>query len=213
MAARAFDTVACLVAFPSVWAGGLALWSLGVALGRSGSLSLASLLLAQAVEAMGHRLNSLRQQLNSMRQQLREWYYPAAQKRGKQRRELDEATLEACFGPLLRWVLTLSQEAGPEAPRQLALALDATTLQDRFVVLCISVLYRGSAIPVAWTVLPAQPGQSWRPHWLRLLRRLQGAVPASYDVLRRDGAGGPRLVCALVVPAHCAAGLASVFAD
>src|SRR5215216_1853388 len=137
---------------------GLALWSLGVALGRSCSLSLVSLLLAQP---MGHRFNS-------MRQQLREWYYPAAQKRGKQRRELDDATLEGCFGPLLRWVLALSQEvgpeAGPEAPRQLALALDATTLQDRFVVLCISVLYRGSAIPVAWTVLPAQPGQSWRPH-------------------------------------------------
>lgn len=141
---------------------GLALWSLGVALGRSGSLSLVSLLLAQA---MGHRFNS-------MRQQLREWYYPASQKRGKQRRELDEATLEACFGPLLRWVLALSQECGPEAgtevgmeagteaPRQLALALDATTLQDRFVVLCISVLYRGCAIPVAWTVLPAQPGQT-----------------------------------------------------
>ena len=36
-------------------------------------------------------------------------------------------------------------------PRQ---ALDATTLGDRFVVLAVSVRYRGCAIPVAWAVLP-----------------------------------------------------------
>ena len=157
----------------------LALWSLGVTLGRSCSLSLVSLLLSQA---LGRRQNSVRQQL-------REWYYPAPHKRGAKRRELDSATLEACFAPLLQWVLGLmepgqaGQQAGQQAGRQLALALDATSLQDRFVVLCISVLYRGCAIPVAWQVLPAQPGQPWRGHWLRLLRRGHRAVPPSYTVL------------------------------
>ena len=146
---------------------GLALWSVGVAASRHCSLSMVSLLWAQA---LGRRTNSVRQQL-------REWYYPHTHKRGACRREFDEETLEACFSPLLGWVLSHWQG------RQLALALDATTLQDRFVVLCISVLYRGCALPVAWKVLPAFPGQSWRGHWLRLLRRLQGAVPPSYTVL------------------------------
>ena len=40
---------------------------------------------------------------------------------------------------------------------QLALALDATALGTRFVVLAVSVVYRGCAIPVAWVVLPAKP--------------------------------------------------------
>ena len=41
------------------------------------------------------------------------------------------------------------------AGAQLALALDATTWGARFVVLVISVRYRGCAIPVAGAVLPA----------------------------------------------------------
>ncbi len=142
----------------------LALWSGGVVLTRSCSLSYVTLLLGQA---LGKRDNTLRQQL-------REWYYEAAQKRGVKRRSIE---VEACFAPLLGWVLQAWQGS------QLALALDATTLQDRFVVLCISVLYRGAAIPVAWAVLPANQPGAWRPQWLRLLRRLWRAVPASYCVL------------------------------
>ena len=64
--------------------------------------------------------------------------------------------MEACFAPLLRWVL-----AGWQGT-QLALALDATTLGTRFVVLAISVVYRGCAIPVAWTILPADQHAAWR---------------------------------------------------
>jgi hypothetical protein len=46
-------------------------------------------------------------------------------------------------------------EAGKPGQQQLALAMDASTLSDRFTVLCISVLYRGCAIPVAWAIVPA----------------------------------------------------------
>ena len=82
----------------------------------------------------------------TLRQRLREWYYPAAAKAGKQRRTLD---VDTCFAPLVRWVLAW----WPEQQHELALALDATTLGHRFTVLCVSVLVRGCAIPVAWKVL------------------------------------------------------------
>ena len=59
------------------------------------------------------------------------------------RQERQALAVEAGFAPLLRWVLHWWQGA------QLALALDATTLGDRFVVLAISVLCRGCATPVA----------------------------------------------------------------
>jgi hypothetical protein len=63
------------------------------------------------------------------------------------------------------------------------LALDATTLGDRFCVLAISVVYRGCAIPVAWLVLPAGEKRAWRREWLRMLRLLHRAVPPNYTVL------------------------------
>jgi hypothetical protein len=143
---------------------GLAWWSLGVVLTRSCSLTAVTLLWSTARGRSD----------NTARQQLREWYYEARHKRGAKRRSL---AVEACFAPLLAWVLRYWQGT------QLALALDATTLHDRFVVLCISVLYRGCAIPVAWAVLPANTPGAWNGHWLRLLRRLRPAVPPHYCVL------------------------------
>src|SRR5262249_10862997 len=82
-----------------------------------------------------------------------------------------------CFVPLMRWLLCWWH-----AP-QLAPALDATSHGDRLVVLAISVLYRGTAIPVAWHVLPAQQEGEWGPHWLRLLAILAPALPAPLQVL------------------------------
>jgi hypothetical protein len=79
--------------------------------------------------------------------------------------------------PLLRWVVTLW------ASTQMALALDATSLGARFVVLTVSVVYRGCAIPVAWTVLPANQPGAWRREWLRLLRWVRPAIPADWTVL------------------------------
>ena len=62
----------------------------------------------------------------------------AEDKKGDKRRELEVCT---CFGPLLQWILRW-----PAIRRDLALALDATTLKKRFTVLVISVVYRGCAI-------------------------------------------------------------------
>jgi hypothetical protein len=142
----------------------LAEWSLGMVLSRSCALSAVSLWWATAKV----------QRLGTVRQRLREWCYPAERKRGSQRGVLD---VEPCFAALLGWIV------GSWSGRQLALALDATTLGDRFVVLAISVVYRGCAIPVAWAVVPAGQRRAWRPEWERLLHRLRGAVPADWTVI------------------------------
>src|SRR2546421_177839 len=64
-----------------------------------------------------------------------------------------------------------------------ALALDATTLGQRFTVLAISVVYRGCAIPVAWAIVKAGEKHAWRPDWERLLGLLAGVVPADLTVI------------------------------
>lgn len=107
----------------------LALWSLGMVLARSCSMTAVSTFLATG---LGRRENTVRQQL-------REFCYEADVKRGRGRHDLE---VTGCFGPLLRWVLGWWQG------EQLAVALDATTLGSRFVVLAISVVYR--AAPSQW---------------------------------------------------------------
>ena len=79
--------------------------------------------------------------------------------------------------PLLRWIVLLW------IGTQLPLTLDATALGTRFVVLAICVIYRGCAIPVAWTILPANQPGAWHREWLRLLRRLRPASPPAWTVL------------------------------
>jgi hypothetical protein len=143
---------------------GLAEWSLGLVLSRSCALTAVSLFWA----TLGG------QALGTVRQRLREWCYPAARKRGRKRQEL---VVEACFAPLLAWVL--SWWTG----QSLALALDASTLGERFVVLALSVVYRGCAIPVAWVIVPAGRKRAWRPAWEGLLARLRGVVPADWTVI------------------------------
>ena len=147
-------------------ASGLALWSAGIALTGSGGIAQISALLAQV----------LAQKDGTVFQRLREWYLDAKHKRGAHRRDLDVAT---CFGPLLSWIVA---RCGGEDNR-LALALDATTLGNRWTVLAICVLVRGCAIPVAWKVLPSQTKGSWRPHWESLLAALKGQIPAGWQVL------------------------------
>ncbi|HZQ36379.1 MAG TPA: transposase [Dehalococcoidia bacterium] len=142
----------------------LALWSVGMVLARSCALTAVSGLLAAA----------LGQPANTVRQRLREGCYAASAKRGRQRQAV---VVSQCFVPLLRWVL--SRWDGT----QVALALDATTLGQRFTVLCVSVVYRGCAIPVAWTVLPATAPHAWRGDWLRLVRQLRPAIPRPYTVI------------------------------
>jgi Transposase DDE domain len=142
----------------------LALWSLGMVLARSCALTAVSLFLAQGME----------RKPNTVRQQLREFCYEAHAKRGGQRQEVKVAS---CFAPLLAWVLRWWEGT------QLALAVDATTLGQRFVVLVVSVVYRGCAIPVAWTVLPATEKHAWRGEWLRMLRQVRAVVPRRFFVI------------------------------
>jgi hypothetical protein len=130
-------------------------------LARSCGLSAVSAFLAVGLE---RKPNTVRQQ----------WCDEAQAKRGGPRQALH---VESCFGPLLAWVLSWWEG------HQLALALDATTLGQRFVVLVISVLYRGCAIPVAWTVLPATEKHAWRGEWLRMLRQVRAAVPRRFFVI------------------------------
>jgi Transposase DDE domain len=142
----------------------LAEWSLGMVLSRSCALPAVSLWWATAKG----------QRLGTVRQRLREWCYPVERKRGRQREAL---AVEPCFAALLTWIVA------SWSGQRLALALDATTLNDRFVVLAISVVYRGCAIPVAWSVVAAGQKQAWRPEWERLLGRLRGVVPADWTVI------------------------------
>lgn len=144
----------------------LALWSFGMVFAQACGITQISALLALLLDMAE----------GSMRQCLREWLYGAADKKGKKRREVQ---VGECFGPLVRWVL----HHWPEGERRVALALDATTLGQRFTVLVISVLVRGCAIPVAWKVLPYNQKGSWRPHWEGLLEALRGSIPAEWDVL------------------------------
>lgn len=144
----------------------LALWSFGMVLAQSCGLTSVTASIAPLVQRSE----------NAVRQQLREWCYDARDKRGRKRQALDVTT---CFAPLLRWVL---QWWSP-TERRLALAIDASTLGQRFTVLSISVLYRGCAIPVAWVVVAATGKGAWKPHWLALFSHLQGSVPSDWTVI------------------------------
>ncbi len=142
----------------------LALWSFGMVLARSCALTAVSHWLAKG----------MKRKEQTVRQQLREWYDDTPRKRGPKRQALH---VETCFAPLLGWVVSGWQGT------QLALALDATTLGQRFVVLAISVVYRGCAIPVAWVIVPAGAKHAWRREWLRLLCLLRPAIPHGWTVI------------------------------
>ena len=153
------DTVA--MRFPSIskpQAMGLALWSFGMIIARSCSLTAVADLLAPL----------LGQSFNTMRERLRDTYREADAKAGDQRAELDVAL---CWASWLAWIL--SGWVGTK----LAIAIDATSLGDRFVALVISVVYRGCAVPVAWKILKAGDKHAWKPEWLALLKQFRGLCP------------------------------------
>jgi hypothetical protein len=142
----------------------LAMWSLGMVLARSCALTAVSAFLAPWL----HR------KANTVRQQWREFCYEATAKRGPARQAL---VVETCCAPLLAWMVSLWHGT------QLALALDATTLGTRLTVLVLSVVSRGCAIPIVWTVLPATAKHAWRREWLRMLRQVRRAVPPTWTVI------------------------------
>jgi hypothetical protein len=142
----------------------LALWSFGMGLARSCALTAVSTLLAAGLQRKDY----------TVRQQWRAWCSEVTATQGVQRWARQ---VETCCAPLLAWVLSEWQGT------QLAVALDATTLGTRFVVVALSVVSRGCAIPVAWAILPAGAKQAWRGTWLRLRRRRRPAVPKGWTVL------------------------------
>lgn len=112
---------------------------------------------------------------NSLRQRLRELTYDAKHKRGRDRQEIE---VSGCFAPLLAWVL--SQFHSDD--NQVVLALDATYLKDRFIILAVSVVVARCAIPVAWHIRRADTKGEWNPIWFRLLDDIQPAIPDTWQV-------------------------------
>jgi hypothetical protein len=99
------------------------------------------------------------------------------------------AMVRACFPWLLRWVLSWWRDA------ELPLALDTTVLGDRLAAVVLSVLYRGTALPIAWVLLPANTKGAWLPPLQALLPDLAGVVPRSIRVVVMTDRGwwSPRL--------------------
>jgi hypothetical protein len=124
--------------------------------------------------------------VHALRQRLREWLYDGVDRAAPCQVQLDVTT---CFVPLLRWLLSLWHGT------TLAFAIDATLHHDQVAALVISVLYRGTALPVAWHILPANRPGAWLPHFLRLLRLLRPVAPPSWTVLvlADRGLWSPRL--------------------
>jgi hypothetical protein len=112
--------------------------------------------------------------LGTWRQYLREWLYDGADRAAPCQPSLP---IRSCFAPLLGWVLRWWPE--PVLP----LAVDATAHHDRVVALVVSVLYRGSAIPVAWQIVPANQPGAWLEPIVALLAELAPAVPPTTTVL------------------------------
>ena len=84
---------------------------------------------------------------------------------------------------------------------RLALAIDPTLKGDQTTAIVISVLYRGCAIPVAWSIHRATQRGSWMDPTVELLKELAPAVPQGMTVivLCDRGISSPKLwkqICA-----------------
>ena len=171
---------------------GLALWSFGMVLAKSCGITSVVGLLAPLVESSE----------SNVRQQLREWCSDAKDKKGEHRLQIE---VDWCFAPLLCWIL--SWWAADE--RRVALAMDASNLTDRFSVLCLSVVYRGCAIPVAWKIIVGNAPGSWEPYWKSLFTAIHSSVPTDWTVIVRADRG---LYAKWLYHHLVSASLASVFA-
>jgi hypothetical protein len=158
----------------------LALWAYGMVLAHSCRLDAVVLHLAPL----------LGQTFNTVRQRLREFYKPADKKAGRGRTDVDPAR---CCAPLVRWITAHWTE-----PR-LALALDVTNFADRFHVLACAIVYRGCAVPIAWSVLQGGQKEEWHPHWCALLQRVADVLGPGWQVivLTDRGLESPRLFRAI----------------
>ena len=144
----------------------LGMWSFAIAMTHCCGLSTVTVFLAELLEKPE----------NTVKERLRQWYRDGGEKKGRKRSQID---VEESFVPLLNWLLSWwsSEE------KSLVLAADASTLGQRFTILAISVVYRGCSIPVAWKIVEATKKGSWKPHWLKLLEKLQDGIPDDWCVI------------------------------
>lgn len=145
---------------------GLATWSFGLVMTKSSSLTQVS----RFIGAVN------KEKPNTVRQRLKEWYQCGKAKKGEKRSTLE---VSSGFAPLLMWVISLL----PISSEKIALALDATTIGNKFVVLSINVLLAGCGIPIAWSSVKANQPGSGQPHWQKLLRQIKEAIPTGWTVI------------------------------
>ncbi len=141
---------------------GLALWVYGATLAQSACQD--AVIAALATYGRWH----------TIRDHLREWLFDGADRAAPCRTQL---TVTQCFAPLLQWILARWEG------QQLALAIDVTYRGGDITALVISVLYRGTAIPVAWKMLRCNAPGAWMPEFERLLALLAPVVPKRLQVL------------------------------
>lgn len=143
---------------------GFAWWSVGMVLARSCAWTTVRHLLAQGLQRKDQ----------TVRQQRRAWDDDTPRKRGAKRPALHvETCCPVWLGGVVSW--------GQGTPR--ALALDATALAARCVVVAVRVVSRGGASPGAWVVLPANTQHAWRREGRRRRRRRRPAGPRPGTVL------------------------------
>ena len=147
---------------------GLATWSFGMVMTQSSSLTRVSNLIAKVNQ----------EKENTVRQRLKEWYKAgeAKEKIGNKRASLE---VQECFSSLLTWVVDLL----PPLNKELPIAIDATNIGQNFTVLSVNVLYRRSAIPIAWKVIQGTEKGSWKPYWQELFQALKNIVPTDWKVI------------------------------
>ncbi len=147
----------------------LAMMSLGIRAAQSCALSAISAKLA----------TSLKIKYDNIRQRIREFCYDAKDKKGTNKKGIKRTQIDVqtCFESLIKWIVGLWQS------RQIALALDATTLGLSFTILVVSIVYRGCAIPLAWTVTKGNEKKSWNKQWLRMLRLVRRSIPRDFLVI------------------------------
>ncbi len=167
---------------------GLALWSIGIVLAKSGTLTAVAVALATWLDWPWPNLLK----------RLREWYLEAGAKkgsgtqgRGRKRRDWQ---VEGCASGLVRWVLATWPSPS------MVLAFDATTIHNRSTVLTIALVYRRTAIPLLWTVLPGNTPEAWQPHWERMLGELAREIGGDRFVLVLTDRGlySPKMFRAIV---------------
>ncbi len=81
-----------------------------------------------------------------------------------------EITAETCFHPLARAHLAYGK------PQQLVLIVDPTCQEDRLVMVCVNVWYRGRALPLAWAVWPGNTPLAEEGFWQRVARLLDAVA-------------------------------------